>query len=403
MSLSQQPIFDESNRRNRLKTIYSEYFETSREPLLVVSDLGAILRSNKRFARLSLYSTLELVKQNIADLFSLTDDATPLVPLHERMLGRPLLTLNTQMRQKTGTWKPLEIFICPVALDSKNQNAYQILVKENFTASLDNVSPQNGMNAQWLKSIGALAGGIAHNFNNIMTSLYGNITLAKLEAKNNPKTLTYLQKAEASMEQAARLTRELLTFSKGGMPFKERFNVEPLIRHIATVTLAGSDIQVTLVSPKDLWQINADRKQLEQVVANVVMNARHAMAGKDTGTVFIELENFNLLKDNRLPIAKGTYIKMTFRDQGCGIPKKSLDRIFDPYYTTKEDCCGMGLSICYSIISRHKGHISAAPQTGGGTVVTIYLPAQGQPQSALINSNQIPTLQPNQSGPSERI
>jgi signal transduction histidine kinase len=213
-----------------------------------------------------------------------------------------------------------------------------------------------------------------------MTSLYGNITLAKLETKDNPRALTYLQKAESSMEEAARLTRELLTFAKGGSPLKEHFNIEPLVRHITTLTLAGSDIQMNLASPKDLWQIDADRKQLEQVVANVVMNARHAMIEKASGTLFIELKNFHLLKDTLLPIAKGAYIKMTFQDQGCGIPKKSLDRIFDPYYTTKQDSCGMGLSICYSIISRHKGHISAASQTGGGTVVTIYLPAQAHPQ-----------------------
>nr|WP_319491218.1 ATP-binding protein [uncultured Desulfobacter sp.] len=382
MSSSQQSIFNEVNRRNRLKTIYNEYFETSREPLLLVSDHGIILRSNKRFARLSLYSTLELVDQNIDNLFSLTDDSTPLFPLHERMLDRPLLTLNTLMRQKAGTQKPLEIFVCPLYLDDRNQNVYQVLVKENFTPSLDRFSRKTAMNAQWLKSIGALAGGIAHNFNNIMTSLYGNITLAKLEIKDNPKALTYLQKAESSMEEAARLTRELLTFAKGGSPLKEHFNLEPLIRQITSLTLAGSDIQLNLAAPKDLWHIDADRKQLEQVVGNIVMNARHAMAEKGTGTVFIELENFTLSEDNRLPIAKGTYIRITFRDQGCGIPKKSLDRIFDPYYTTKHDSCGMGLSICYSIISRHKGHISAASQTGGGTVVTIYLPAQIHPSQS---------------------
>ena len=391
-SQHQQSIFNDVNQRNRLKTIYNEYFETSREPLLLVSDHGIILRSNKRFARLSLYSTLELVDQNLENLFSLTDDAPPLFPLHERMLDRPLLILDTLLRQKAGTQKTLEIFICPLDLDGPDQNVYQVLVKENFTPAIDKFSQTTGMNGQWLKSIGALAGGIAHNFNNIMTSLYGNITLAKLEIKDNPKALTYLQKAESSMDEASRLTRELLTFAKGGAPLKEHFNLEPLIRNITTLTLTGSDIQLNLSSPKDLWQIDADRKQLEQVVGNIVMNARHAMTEKGTGTVFIELENFHLLEDNRLPIAKGTYIKITFRDQGCGIPKKSLDRIFDPYYTTKQDSCGMGLSICYSIINRHKGHISAASQTGGGTMVTIYLPAQVQ--SPPINRDHTPTLQP---------
>ena len=343
---------------------------------MLVSDHGTILKSNKRFSRLSLYSTIELADKSVDTLFCPPDDATPLFPLHRHMLSRPLLTQTTLMRQKTGTQTPIEIFICPVHLDGDNPATYQVLVKKRLTPPLNNFSRQTGRNAQWLRSIGALAGGIAHNFNNIMTSLYGNITLAKLETRDKPKALAYLQKAESSMEQAARLTRQLLTFATGGSLLKEHVNIEPLIRNIATLNLAGSDIELNLLSPKDLWQIHADRKQLEQVVANIVVNARQAMNEK--GTLFIELENCRLLKENPLSTAKGNYIKVVFRDQGCGIPEKNLDRIFDPYYTTKQDCCGMGLSICYAIISRHNGHISAASQTGGGTVITMYLPVQAR-------------------------
>lgn len=371
-----QTIPDQNKRPHQSNAFYSEYFETSRDALLLVSDHGIILRSNKRFSRLSLYSTIELADQSVEKLFCRPDAPTLLFPLHRYMLSQPLLTQTTLIRQKTGTQKPIEIFICPVYLDGDTLNTYQILAKETVTSSLNNFCQQTSKNTQWLRSIGALAGGIAHNFNNIMTSLYGNITLAKLETKDKPKALAYLQKAESSMEEAARLTRQLLTFAKGGAPLKELFNIEPLIRNIATLNLAGSDIKLHLSSPKDLWHIHADRKQLEQVVANIVVNARHAMTEK--GTLFIELENFHLLKDKLLPIAKGPYIKVSFRDQGCGIPGKSLDRIFDPYYTTNQDSCGMGLSICYSIISRHNGHISAASQTGKGTVITMYLPARNQ-------------------------
>ena len=377
MSPIQQVMFKEKTLGQWSEASYNDYLETSRDALLLVSAHGTILRSNKRFARLSLYSTVELCDQNISDLFYRSEESTPLLPLHTTMLNRPLLTLTMLMRQKTGTEKAVEIFICPVGPDAQDLSRYQILIKKSLSSGMNNFSQQTGVKASWLKSIGALAGGIAHNFNNIMTSLYGNITLAKLEARDNPKILAHLGKAESSMEDAVKLTRQLLTFAKGGSPLKEHFNPEPLIRDIAGLNLTGSDITVNLTAPKDLWLIHADRNQLEQVVANIVVNARHAMA--DKGELFIKLTNSHQLKDNLLTISKGAYIKMVFRDQGCGIPAKNINRIFDPYYTTRQDSCGMGLSICYSIISRHNGHISAASQIGEGTVITLYLPAQAQP------------------------
>jgi len=377
MSPVQQTMFDGNNRQHRSRAAYNAYFETSRDALLLVSNHGAVLSSNGCFSKLSLYSTAELADQNVVDLFCGPGEPAPLFPLHTRMAGQPLLILTTRMRQKTGTKKPIEIFICPVHFHGETLNIYQILVKKVLTPPLNNLPRQTGINAQWLESIGALAGGIAHNFNNIMTGLYGNITLAKLNARDRPKAQAHLRRAESSMEEAIRLTRQLLTFAKGGSPLKELFNPEPLIRDIATLNLAGSGIRLNLVSPKDLWWMHADRKQLEQVVANIVVNARHAMEEK--GELSIELENSHLLKDNLLTIAKGAYIKVIFRDQGCGIPEKYLSRIFDPYFSTRRDSCGMGLSICYSIVSRHNGHISAVSQIGEGTVITIYLPAQVQP------------------------
>lgn len=378
MNPIQKTLFGENDDcPHRSNASYTTYLESSPEALLLVSDHGTILKSNGPFAKIALYSTVELANQNVIDLFYKIDEPIPLFPLHKRMLEQPLLSLTTLMRQKKGTKKTVDLFICPVHFDGENLNTYQVLVRKSYKPQLNNISQTTDINAKWLKSIGALAGGIAHNFNNIMTGLYGNITLAKLEAGHSPKVLAYLQKAEASMEDAVRLTRQLLTFAEGGSPFKEYFNPEPLIRNIAGLNLAGSDIRLHLSVAQDLWLIHADRKQLEQVVANIVVNARHAMAEK--GELFIEIENSPLLKDNLLTIAKGAYIKIVFRDQGCGIPEKYLNRIFDPYFSTRQDSCGMGLSICYSIINRHNGHISATSQMGEGTVVTMYLPAQIRP------------------------
>lgn len=224
-----------------------------------------------------------------------------------------------------------------------------------------------------LKSIGALAGGIAHNFNNIMTGLYGNITLARMELGQGSPAISYLDKAEASMKEAVKLTRQLLTFAKGGDPIKETMDLHPFMKDIAEFNLSGSPVKLVLSAPEDLWQIHADKSQIGQVISNMVMNAREAMP--DGGLLTITMENTRFLKDNLLTIQKRPHVRITMADQGTGIHQKDLERIFDPYFTTRKNRDGMGLSVCYSIIKKHNGHIHAASQVGRGTRMTIHLPA----------------------------
>ncbi|RLC25943.1 MAG: hypothetical protein DRH93_00455 [Deltaproteobacteria bacterium] len=224
-----------------------------------------------------------------------------------------------------------------------------------------------------LESIGALAGGIAHNFNNIMTSLFGNISLAKMKIPRNHAAVQHLEKSEESMQDGIKLTRQLLTFAKGGDPIKENINIAAFIKDAAMFNLSGSSIKLNFSSQKDLWQIGADRSQISQVISNIVMNARQSMPAG--GQIDIRLTNSDLLKDNLLTISKSNYIKITITDKGSGIRKKNLEKIFDPYFTTRENGSGMGLSICYSIIKKHGGYLSVSSQVGTGTTLTIYLPA----------------------------
>jgi len=224
-----------------------------------------------------------------------------------------------------------------------------------------------------LESIGALAGGIAHNFNNIMTSLFGNISLAKMKLSRNHAAIRHLQKSEESMQEGIKLTRQLLTFAKGGDPIKENINIAAFIKDAAMFNLSGSNIRLNFSSQKDLWQIGADRSQISQVISNIVMNARQSMPAG--GEIDIRLTKSDFLKDNLLTISKSNYIKITITDNGSGIRQKNLEKIFDPYFTTRENGSGMGLSICYSIIKKHGGYLSVSSQVGTGTTLTIYLPA----------------------------
>ncbi len=224
-----------------------------------------------------------------------------------------------------------------------------------------------------LKSIGDLAGGIAHHFNNIMTGLFGNISLAKTALTRDCEAMAYLNNAEACMQEGIALTKQLLTFAKGGDPIMKPVNIADIVNDAANFSLSGSNTRLTITTGDDLWAIRADKAQISQVISNIVMNARQAMTR--SGELSISIKNSNVLKDNLLTIARDRYLKISITDNGSGMHQKDLERIFDPYFTTREGGSGMGLSICYSIIKKHEGHIFVSSQVGAGTTITIYLPA----------------------------
>ena len=225
-----------------------------------------------------------------------------------------------------------------------------------------------------LRAIGDLAGGIAHHFNNIMTGLFGNLSLAQMELKDSgSQALRYLDAARNSMHKGMMLTRQLLTFAKGGHPVKEPTDLVSLIRDAAGFVLSGSDIHFGITFDDGLWPFLADRSQLNQVISNIVLNSRQAVA--HGGGIKIHIENAHFVKDNLLIVSTARYLKVIITDNGCGIPQKNLKRIFDPYFTTRPNGTGMGLSICHSIIQKHDGHIFITSALNQGTTITIYLPA----------------------------
>ena len=224
-----------------------------------------------------------------------------------------------------------------------------------------------------LESIGTLAGGIAHDFNNILTSVFGNISLALTEIRPDQRAYPFLERAEHSITRATKLTRQLLTFSRGGAPLKEKVKVEELCHEIAQFDLSGSGIKLQIHSVKDLWKINADQGQIQQVISNLVINARQAMA--EGGTITITFENRKLENNQVGNLTKGRYVQIQVFDQGKGIQKDVLEKIFDPYFTTKETGNGLGLAMVYSIISKHEGCVEVSSQPGEGSCFTIYLPA----------------------------
>jgi PAS domain S-box-containing protein len=235
-----------------------------------------------------------------------------------------------------------------------------------------------------IESVGVLAGGIAHDFNNILMAILGNISLAKMSLDPEDRPHSLLGQAEKASLRARDLTQQLLTFSKGGEPVKELAEISEVIKDSADFVIRGSKVRCDYHFALDLWPAEIDRGQISQVIQNIVLNASHAMP--EGGIVKINCLNLawdkkqTLFQQLESPVLEtGKYLKITIEDSGIGIPPELLDKIFDPYFTTKSEGSGLGLAICHSIIKNHQGNISVQSDPGGTSFV-IYLPASTSQQ-----------------------
>ena len=230
---------------------------------------------------------------------------------------------------------------------------------------------------QKMESIGTMAGGIAHDFNNLLYIILGNISLAGDDLlQSDHKATENLQQAEKACLRAKELTKKLITFSKGGAPLKETVSIDKLVKDTVILVFSESSVKPKFSIPNDLRPVKIDISQIQQVINNIAVNAREAMDNK--GVFKVYCENVDIQEDSILTLTKGEYIKISFQDQGCGISKQNLNRIFEPYFSSKDMGVnkgqGLGLTICYSIITRHNGLISIDSELGAGSTFSIYLP-----------------------------
>ena len=229
------------------------------------------------------------------------------------------------------------------------------------------------LRAQKLESVGLLAGGIAHDFNNILTTILGNVSMAKTQVTSEDELFEMLSEAEMASLRAQTLTKQLLTFAKGGAPVKETASINDILKESSSFVLRGSKSRCELSIAEDLWPAEIDVGQMSQVINNIVINANQAMP--EGGTIQVAADNLIIENRHSFPVNPGRYIKISITDHGVGIAEKYLSKVFDPYFTTKQEGNGLGLATTYSIIRKHDGHITVESQLGVGTAFHIYLPA----------------------------
>ena len=244
-------------------------------------------------------------------------------------------------------------------------------VSEQVAAEAERLELESKLlHAHKLESLGILAGGIAHDFNNILTAILGNISLSRIQVHNPGKVAKRLEEAENAAVRAKDLTQQLLTFARGGDPIKKNIRVKSLLEEAAGFAIHGSAVKCEFDLAENLWPVQADEGQLSQVIHNLMLNAVQAMP--TGGTITIVANNVDsLLEGKRL-------VEISVADTGTGIPEHLLQKIFDPYFTTKQQGSGLGLATCYSIIKKHGGSITVESTQDKGSTFLICLPAAEQ-------------------------
>ncbi len=224
-----------------------------------------------------------------------------------------------------------------------------------------------------LESLGVLAGGIAHDFNNQLTPIVLNLAHV-LENELDSDMRDRLAEAKRAVDEASHLTRQLLTFAKGGDPVLSVIQLPELLRSSMNFALRGATVCGELAMDTSLWPVKVDRGQISQVIQNLVINACQAMPGTG-GKVTIAAENVYAIRHPSLPKIDGRFVHVAITDTGTGISPDNLRRIFDPYFSTKKDGHGLGLASSLSVVLKHHGQLGVDSTVGQGTTFSIYLPA----------------------------
>jgi two-component system, cell cycle sensor histidine kinase and response regulator CckA len=299
----------------------------------------------------------------------------------EVKLGNNVYTCKT----KDGTSFPAQVMLIPIFTGNRVTGSRGILTDISDKMRLENEIQR----VQKLESLGILAGGIAHDFNNILTGIRATLSMLGLmiEPLKQDDFAEYIKDADKAVMRAVSLTRQLLTFAKGGAPVKKKSRLQEIIRDSSEFVLRGSASKCYYDFSPDLWAAEVDREQFGQVIQNIVINAIQAMPAG--GKIDITARNHdNAAHTNPILDARQKYIRIDIGDQGSGIPETILNNIFDSYFSTKKTGTGLGLSICHSIISRHGGTIEVSQAGGKGAKFSLYLPAATD--SAPIQEEKVP-------------
>lgn len=363
--ISERKSAEEALRQSEEK--FSAAFHASPDAITITKVIdGTCLEVNEGFTRLTGHLSEDAIGKSFLDLDIWVDpeERAMFVKRVEAngMVNNLLIRLkNKKGRQFDGQVTARTILIsgtlCMIAI-TRDVSEHEFLQKERLKSLK-------------LESIGILASGIAHNFNNVLTGVIGYISYAKKHLKDPDKVLPILESAEQSSYRAAGLARQLLTYSRGGNPVKKEILIDELVEESITALLTGTNVGLEIVA-RTHQMVKVDSQQIRQALHNIVTNAVQSMP--EGGVLEVRVSAVNLTGKNRYQLPPGSYVEILVKDSGCGIKKADLENIYDPYFTTKDGGTGLGLSTAHAIIKKHNGHIDIFSDLGRGTLVTMLLP-----------------------------
>jgi len=345
--------------------------ELATDGVLVVQD-GKIKEVNYYLAKMCGYTIDEVLDTDLASFFH-AEDIDTIATFYEKPLtdDNALEVHALTLMCKNGHRIDVEVIAGRFIFQNKPSN---LLVVRDISER--SKSERELERTRQLESIAALSGGIAHDYNNLLTAIIGNISLAQTYLDPDDRVFLLLNQALTASKTAKDLTQKLITFSKGGSPDKKIAEVAKLVKNATEFTLSGSNLKCDFNFPDNLWPVEVDNRQIGQAIHNLVLNAREAMP--EGGLLAVNAENVTN-DDDLSNLRKGKYVKISITDQGKGIAQKNLDKIFNPYFSTKQigdkKGTGLGLSICHSIIRKHGGNVTVESKLHQGTTFHIYLPS----------------------------
>lgn len=330
---------------------------------------GRIIYSNRVGFDLFGYAPADLqAGLNVRDLFPPEEWEKAAKKIETAMEGGEEGDHEYRARKKDGTIFPILAYSSPIIRDERLVGLRGIIIDLTERKKIE----EELLKARKLKSVGILAGGIAHDFNNILTAILGNISLVKLDLTPGSRQFDSLREAEEACLRARTLTQRLLTFSEGGHPIRRMMKIGKLVRETAEAALENSRTTAGVEVEENIGSLEIDPDQVAEAIRNLVKNADEAMGGE--GRIEITVKKCRPAGRARLALPDGEYARIAVRDWGPGIPEEIGERIFDPYFTTRQMGRGLGLAVAYSIIKNHDGLLLLVPEPGPGAEFHVYLP-----------------------------
>ncbi|RJR21659.1 MAG: PAS domain S-box protein [Desulfobacteraceae bacterium] len=363
--------------------LFRDLFNNAEVGLFIVQDKIFKL-VNPVFSKMTGYTTEELTGMNSLNLVISEDKEKMAEELVNMLKTKRFTPYEMRVRDKAGRERFVMVSTGLITYEGKPA------LLGNFMEITEKKAAENELiRTQKLESLGLLAGGIAHDFNNLLTVILGNINIARMELQKNSRGHFNLIEAEKACTSAKDLTKKFISFSGGGTPVKRPGVISETVIHSANLALAGSAVQFILDIDDSLWIASYDESQIRQALTNIIVNAREALNG--AGEIEISIKNKEMRREmsssSSFKAGDGKYIIISIHDNGPGIPKEHLPRLFDPYFSTKErgvqKGMGLGLTTAYNIIKRHGGYIHVESKDGSGTCVYVYLPARPKMESAI--------------------